>query len=317
MGGKKKWLSEHVKFCFNKFTADENEEGKWCIVGTDSNGDPVLVVPNATRNSSDPVKEWYDIARAEDVALFSTINLQCWRTNLKNAAQKWFDGAHNPANGSNPPRTTDHINATHEQEGEDGKDDKGDEDGDDVPDLPNYVAKPAEDADNLYDGQGNENEAPFNYVQAQFITSSTTSSQSGNIRSTEKCHVIVHAPSGWKLSDQDRSSFCTLSANGSTLTLKFKPPRAVFDKEILREMISDFGGENNKPYRNLETGTLHPAVAAIMKAADVRKSDLPRVIMKIKLPVKCRSISAIEGLYESRDATARLEKAPMPAVRAP
>jgi hypothetical protein len=51
----------------------------------------------------------------------------------------------------------------------------------------------------LYDGKGNE--APFNYVQAQLSISSTTSSRSGNIRSTENCHIIFHAPSGWKNSN--------------------------------------------------------------------------------------------------------------------
>jgi hypothetical protein len=83
MGGTKKWLGLHVKFCFNKFT-NMPEDGKWCIVGEDSNGSPALVVPNATRGGSDPVKCWYDQARKEQAELFSTINLQCFRTNVKN-----------------------------------------------------------------------------------------------------------------------------------------------------------------------------------------------------------------------------------------
>ncbi len=157
------------------------------------------------------------------------------------------------------------------------------------------------------------NKASFNYVQAPFRISSTTSSRSSNIRSKEKCHIIIHAPSGWKLSDQNASSFCTLSANGSQLILKFEPPPAVFNKEILRDMIADFG--EDKPYRNMATGTLHHAVMAIMRAADVGQSNFPDVIMKIKLLVKCQSVCAIEGLYDGRGATAKLEKAPIPAVR--
>ena len=93
MGGTKKWLGPHVKFCFSKFT-NSAEDGKWCIVGEDSSCSPALVVPNATRGSSDPVKCWYDQAHEEQAELFSTINLQCFRTNVKNTASKWYKGAH-------------------------------------------------------------------------------------------------------------------------------------------------------------------------------------------------------------------------------
>ncbi len=77
MGGAKKWLDPHVKFCFSKFT-NSAEDGKWCIVGADSDGSPALVVPNATRGGPDPVKHWYEQAREEQAELFSTINLQCF-----------------------------------------------------------------------------------------------------------------------------------------------------------------------------------------------------------------------------------------------
>ncbi len=50
-------------------------------------------------------------------------------------------------------------------------------------------------------------------------------------------------------------------------------------------MIADFG--ENKLYRNMATGTLHPVVIPIMSAADVGQSNLPDVIMKIKLLAKC------------------------------
>ncbi len=64
MGGTKKWLVLNVKFCFSKFT-NSAEGGKWCILGADSDVSPVLVVPNATRGGSDPVKCWYEQAREE------------------------------------------------------------------------------------------------------------------------------------------------------------------------------------------------------------------------------------------------------------
>jgi hypothetical protein len=151
---------------------------------------------------------------------------------------------------------------------------------------------------------------PFNYVQAKYTTSSTTSS--GAYRSMEKCHIPIHAPYGWKLSDQNPSSFCTISGNGSQLVLKFKPPPAVFNRNILRDMLANFG--TNKPNKKMSTGTLHPAVSAIMKAADVGQANNPDVIMRIKLLTKCQSVCAIEGLFEGRDADANLVTAAAPAV---
>ena len=310
MGGTKKWLGPHVKFCFSKFT-NVPEDGKWCIVGEDSNGSPTLVVPNATRGGSDPVKCWYEQAREEQAELFGTINLQCFRTNVKNTASKWYEGAHNPENGSNPPRTTTDQHDTRTQDQEDDQYDT-----DDLPALPGGTPQAA-DEDNvsfvretilLHDGEGNK--TPFNYVQSKYTTSSMTSS--GTYRSMEKCHITIHAPSGWKLSDQNHASFCTISGNGSQLVLKFKPPPAVFNKNILRDMLANFG--TNKPYRNLATGTLHPAVSAIMKAADMGQANNPDVIMRIKLLAKCQSVCAIEGLFEGRGASANLVTAAAPAV---
>jgi hypothetical protein len=137
MGGPKKWLDSHIKFCFSKFTdSAEDEDGKWCIVGADSDGNHALVVPNATRGGREPVKLWYDEARIEDAKLFSTINLQCFRANVWNMAKKWYNGANNPVNGSNPPRTTDLHDTTQDQE--DNKNGS-----DDVPVVPGDIPQAA------------------------------------------------------------------------------------------------------------------------------------------------------------------------------
>ena len=118
-------------------------------------------------------------------------------------------------------------------------------------------------------------------------------------------------PSGWKLTNQN-PNFYTISGNGLQLVLKFNPPPAVFTKKKLGDMLANFGA--NKPYKNLATGTLHPAVSAIMKAAEVEQANNPYVIMRIKLLAKCPSFCAIEGLFESKDAFAKLTMAPVPAV---
>jgi hypothetical protein len=75
-------------------------------------------------------------------------------------------------------------------------------------------------------------------------------------------------------------------------------------------MLANFGA--NKP---LATGTLHPAVSAIMKAADVGRANNLDVIMRIKLLIiKCQSVCAIEGLFEGRGALANLVMAAEPTV---
>jgi hypothetical protein len=310
--GAKKWLEPHTKYCFSKFTDSSEEVGKWCIVRADSDGSPELVVPNATRGAGfDPVKSWFEEARIEKAELFSPINLQCFRMNVKSAASKWFIGAHNPENGSNPPRTTTDQYATTTQDQEDNQNG-----GDDPPAVIGDVLQVVDHEDNvflvrdtivLHDGEGNE--TPFDYVQAKYTTSFTTSA--GAYRSKEKCHIVIHMPSGWKLSDQN-PNFYSISGNGSQLVLKFKPPPALFTKTILGDMLANFG--TNKPYKNLATGTLHPAVSAIMKAAEVGQANNPDVIMRIKLLSKCPSFCAIEGLFQSRDAFAKLTTAPAPAV---
>ncbi len=141
------------------------------------NGSPVLVVPNTTRGGSDPVKCWYEQAREEQAKLFSTINLQCFQTNVKNTASKWYKGAHNPMNSSNPPRTTTDQHDTMTQDQEDDQ-----YDDDDLPALPGDIPQAANE-DNvsfvcktilLQDGEGNE--MPFNYVQSKYTKSLMTSS---------------------------------------------------------------------------------------------------------------------------------------------
>ena len=144
--------------------------GMGFIIGADSNGDRALVVPNASKDSLlDLVKLWQKEAREECDEFFGTINLQCFRTNVQNTAKKWYDGANKQVNGLNPPQTTDH--ATHDQK---------DKEGDDVPALPSDTPQAANE-DNifvrenilLYNGKGNK--MPFNYVQAKYVISSTTS----------------------------------------------------------------------------------------------------------------------------------------------
>jgi hypothetical protein len=118
--------------------------------------------------------------------LFSTINLQCFRTNLQNTSKKWHDGVNNPVNGSNPPRTTDQT--TH---------DEVDKEGDYFPALPSDIPQAANGNNifvceifSLYDGKGNE--TSFNYAQVMIFTSSMTSS--GDFQSTENSILSFTLP---------------------------------------------------------------------------------------------------------------------------
>ncbi len=51
-----------------------------------------------------------------------------------------------------------------------------------------------------------------------------------------------------------------------------------------------------------------------MTAADVGQSNSPDMIMKIKLLVKCQTVWAIEGVYNSRGALENLVNAAAPMV---
>ena len=129
-----------------------------CILGADSDGSPVLVLPNTTRGGSDLVKCWYEQARKEQAELFSTINRQSFQTNVKNTASKWYEGAHNPMNSLDLPKTmTDQHNTTTQDQEDNQYDD------DDLPALPGDTPQAA-DEDNvsfvretilLHDGEDN------------------------------------------------------------------------------------------------------------------------------------------------------------------
>jgi hypothetical protein len=209
-----------------------------------------------------------------------------------------------------PPLTTTDQHSTTTQDQEDNQN------GGDVPPAITGDVLQAAGEDNvslvcdtifLHDGNGNK--TPFNYVQAKYTTSFTTSA--GAYPSKKKCHIAIHMPSGWKLTNQN-PNFYTISGNGLQLVIKFKPPLAVSTKKILGDILANFGA--NKPYKKLAMGTLHPAVSAIMKAAEVEQANNPYVIMRIKLLAKCPSFCAIKGLFQSRNAFAKLTTAPAPGV---
>jgi hypothetical protein len=72
--------------------------------------------------------------------------------------------------------------------------------------------------------------------------------------------------------------------------------------------------KQTNPLQKMAMGTLHPAVSAIMKAADVGQANNPDVLMRIKLLAKCQSVCAIEGLFEGRGVSANLVLAAAPVV---
>ncbi len=228
--GTRKWLEPHNNYCFSKFTNSAEDDGKWCIVGADSDSNPVLVMPNTTRGvGPDLIKKWFAKARVGHADLFSTINFQCFQSNVKTAASKWYNRAHNPENGSNPPRTMTDQHATTTQDQEDNQNSD-----DDPPAITGDVLQAADEdnislvCDTIFLHNGKGNKMPFNYIQAKYMTSFRTSA--GAYRSKETCHITIHMPSALKLTNQN-PTFYTISGNGLQLVLTFKPPPAVFTKK--------------------------------------------------------------------------------------
>ncbi len=86
----------------------------------------------------------------------------------------------------------------------------------------------------------------------------------------------------------------------------------MFDRKILWDMMVNLG--DNNTYKNLPTGTLHPAVTAIMSASDETRNQFSSYDHEDPLLVRCKSVCAIEGLHNGRDASANLFNAAMPAV---
>jgi len=93
MGGNRIWKDDHTKFCFGKFTSDSEDNEKWCVVRRTDEGTQESHVPNAPRgrtNEDDPAKRWLTEAQTENNVLWGPVTLQIFRSNIKNAAKRWF-----------------------------------------------------------------------------------------------------------------------------------------------------------------------------------------------------------------------------------
>ena len=304
------WLEKHTAYCFDKFTVDPPGEGQvdvWYLP-RDENG--TLALPKAQRGQGDdPLKRWFEEAQADDPAVWSTMNLHCFWSNLLNKAKLNLDSPHNPENAVAPART-DEADATYE----------------DVTDntVPCVATAGADetllpsDTDTMEgivettDGQG----SIISLVHIQCMYKSSIPGTSGSINN---CHVAIQAPLGWRISDQNKSDFCTLSSDKKHLVLNVRTLPALFDRNTPRELLD--GGVFGDIYQNLKTQTEHPALTAMKESIDAvrrcaAKEEImtPSFLMKIPLMCECVSICAIDGLHD-RGTPPALVTAPAPVVR--
>jgi hypothetical protein len=59
----------------------------------------------------------------------------------------------------------------------------------------------------------------------------------GTLWSINNCHIVIQAPSGWKIGDQNKSDFCTLSSDKKHLFLNVKALPDLFDGNTPRELL--------------------------------------------------------------------------------
>ena len=261
MGGKKIWLEKHTTYCFDKFTVDPPGEGQvdvWYLP-RDANG--TLALPKAQRGQGDDLlKRWFEEAQADYPEVWSTpMNLQCFRSHLPNKAKLYLDSPHNPENAVAPART-DEADATHEGVTNNT-----------VPCVATAGADETvlpSDTDTMEgivettDDQG----SIISLVHIQCMYKSSVPGTSGSINN---CHITIQAPSGWRIADQNKSDFCTLSSDKKHLVLNVRASPVLFDKNTPRELID--GGIFGDIYQDFKTQTEHPALTAMKESIDAAR----------------------------------------------
>ncbi len=143
------------------------------------------------------------------------------------------------------------------------------------------------------------------------------SSAPGTFGSINNCHIAIQAPSGWEISDQNKSNFCTLSSDKKHLVLNMKALPDLFDRNTPCKLL---GGIFGNIYKDILMGTEHPAVAAMKDSIDAGQRHAgeeimtPSFLMNIALMCECNSICAIDGLHD-RSWPPVMNTAPAPAVK--
>lgn len=202
-----KWTKDHTKFVFERFTRVPGEEDKWYYKDADKpgvRGDP----------ANDPAKQWY--GQVKGLPMWSDINLQIFRRNIKIRANEWHLTAHNPDNAGNgnvgpedAPADDADANVMGAREGSDSEEE--------VSEVEVLETIPC-------DG----NSISLAYLQCVYDTSD------GTCAPTKKGCVILQGVSGWTLAEEkDKGDFVVLSDDGESLHLSITVNSKLFDMEIL------------------------------------------------------------------------------------
>lgn len=282
MGGTRIWKDDHTRFCFGKFTSDSDDNEKWCVVRTTDEGTQESHVPNAPRGRSDeddPAKRWLTEAKEQNNVLWGPVTLQIFRSNIKNTAKKWFESPHNAANAVNPPRD-DSVPSPQPESNHDGDDAAVAQDDDEASDQGETGGVIMD-----VDGQGCTAKLALPYVLGSYNTSTGTPSV------IKRCHIVIQSPSGMKISSQNHS-FCQIRGK-RVLNLRFTLSGLWLDKVQLVDVLRGFSN-----YGPLPDGTEHPAVTAMLIAAEREQTDSLHYDMVIPLLDYYESICAITGLMK-------------------
>jgi hypothetical protein len=235
------------------------------------------------------------------------MNLQCFRGHLPNKAKLYLDSPHNPENAVAPART-DEADATHE-----GVTDNT------VPCVATAGANKTVLPSDTMEGVVETTDDQGNIMSLVHIQCMYKSSVPGTSRSINNCHITIQAPSGWRIADQNKSDFCTLSSDKKHLVLNVKALPFLFDRNTPRKLLD--GGIFVDIYRDFRMQTEHPALTAMKESIDAARKRAakeefmtPPFFMKIPLMCECVSICAIDGLHD-QGTPPTLVTAPAPAAR--
>jgi hypothetical protein len=309
MGSRKLWLKENTTYCFDKFTKESLDKGqdRWYLP---CNKNGMLAVPRVQRGmGGDIVNLWFEEAQADDPKLWGApMNLQNFRSNLSNKAKQFLESSHNPENVVAPARIDEGTTDQQQQQQHEGG-------ANTIPYAATVGAVlPSDTTGDIVkttDNQGNM----ISLIYLQCMYKSCISGTSGSINN---CHIAIQAPLGWKIGDQNKPDFCTLSSDKKHLVLNVKALPDLFDRNTPRKLLC---GIFSNIYKDFLTRTEHPAVTAIRNNIDAEQKHpggeitTPSFLMNIPLMCECNSIGAIDGLHHDWSRPPALKTAPAPVVR--
>ena len=285
MGGPRKFLEMHINYVSKKwqeFDKGDFESG-WNVSDVPIPGGAV------TSSSKNKLHEWYD--QVSGGTGWEDVTKKIFVTNVKNLAKRYMNGPngvrHRAALAA--AQTAAAANSTDELEEMSGGE--------------------SESNQGHVESEDEENEITLASVQCVYKVAKQGETE------TEKVFIIIQAPSGWYISqEQFKRDFILLINNGNTLRLSFTGTEALFNKDTARNVLEEQEAFNGiyAPINGVQNVAVTAMKSAIMD--QMINDEVPSFIFDVPLIKKCTSISPIEGLIRKTTDRGVPVTEPVPAV---